>query len=567
MDIRRIFIFAGLALSSYMLFYTWEQDYGSAAKKAAATPQTQISESVAETASDSPVVADAADPALAAEGSADVPDVADASEQPVIPAAGGEVSTAADQLVTVETDTLKVIIDLKGGQIIDARLKNYSESLDNPDVPFALLETSMVRNYVAQSGLLGPDGVDKNGGATYTAEQSSYSLGDSDSLQVVLSTSTDKADVKKIFTFHRGLYLTDVNYRVTNKSSEPWKGVFYAQLKRDGSDDPSKSSSLGMAAYLGAALTTSDERYMKVTFDDLEEEPYKSVETGGWAAILQHYFVAAWVPPQDQQHTYNGRYVKGNYIFGFYDNTVTVMPGETVNMGAQLYTGPKIQDRLEEIAKNLNLVVDYGILWWLAQPLFWVLTWFHGMAGNWGVAIILLVVTIKLVFFKLNTVSYRSTYKMRQLAPKIQALKDKYGDNREKLGQETMKLYKTENVNMLGGCLPMLIQMPVFIALYWVLSESVELRQAPFFLWIHDLSLKDPYFILPLLMGASMFIQFKFSPTPPDPMQARVMQLMPIMMTVFFLWFPAGLVLYWVVNNVLTITQQYIVNKQLEKAS
>ncbi len=563
MDIRRIFIFAGLALSSYMLFYTWEQDYGSSAKKTSAAPQTVVSE----TLTDSPIVTDAADPAVNAETSADVPDVTDASEQPVIPAAGGEVSSAADKLVSVETDTLKVVIDLKGGQIIDARLKKYSESLDNPDVPFALLETSQVRNYVAQSGLLGPDGVDKNGGAVYTAEQSSYSLGDQDSLQVVLSTSTDKADVKKIFTFHRGLYLTDVNYRVTNTSSDPWKGVFYAQLKRDGSDDPSKSSSLGMAAYLGAALTTSEERYVKVGFDDLEEEAYKSVETGGWAAILQHYFVAAWVPPQDQQHTYNGRYVKGNYIFGFYDNTVTVMPGETAIMGAQLYTGPKIQDRLEEIAKNLNLVVDYGILWWLAQPLFWVLTWFYGMAGNWGVAIILLVVTIKLVFFKLNTMSYRSNFKMRQAAPKMQALKERYGDNREKLGQEMMKLYKSEDINLLGGCLPMLIQMPVFIALYWVLSESVELRQAPFFLWIHDLSLKDPFFILPLLMGATMFIQFKYlQATPQDPMQARVMQMMPFMMTIFFLWFPAGLVLYWVVNNLLTITQQYLVNKQLEKA-
>ena len=560
MDIRRIFIFAGLALSSYMLFYTWDQDYGSAAKKASSAPETVVTE----TASDSPVVTDA--DAAVSPMSGDVPDVTDVNEQPQIPASDSQTSAVSGQLVKVETDTLKVVIDLKGGQIIDARLKQYPESLDHPDVPFALLETSQIRNYVAQSGLLGPDGVDKNGGALYTAEQTEYSLGDDDTLQVVLTTSTDKADVKKIYTFHRGQYLTDVNYRVTNKSQEPWKGVFYAQLKRDGSDDPSKSSSLGMAAYLGAALTTSDERYLKVTFDDLEEGPYKSVETGGWAAILQHYFVAAWVPPQDQQHTYNGRYVKGNYIFGYYDNTVTVLPGETAIMGAQLYTGPKIQDRLEEIAKNLNLVVDYGILWWLAQPLFWVLTWFHGLSGNWGVAIILLVVSLKLVFFKLNSMSYRSTANMRKAAPKMQALKDKYGDNREKLGQEMMKLYKSENINLLGGCLPMLIQMPVFIALYWVLSESVELRQAPFFLWIHDLSLKDPYFILPLLMGASMFIQFKFQPTPPDPMQARVMQMMPWMMTIFFLWFPAGLVLYWVVNNVLTIAQQYVIIKQVEKS-
>ena len=321
-----------------------------------------------------------------------------------------------------------------------------------------------------------------------------------------------------------------------------------------------------MQAYLGAALTTSEERYQKVSFDDLEEGKFKSVEEGGWAAILQHYFVSAWIPAQDQQHTYNGRYVKGNYIFGFYDNSVSVAPGETATMGAQLYTGPKIQERLEEIAPNLNLVIDYGILWWVAQPLFWLLDNIHDFVGNWGVAIILLTVLIKLVFFKLSAMSYRSMANMRKVAPKMAEIKERYGDNREKLGQEMMKLYKTEKINPLSGCLPILVQMPVFIALYWVLMESVELRQAPFFLWIEDLSIKDPLFILPLLMGASMFIQFKLNPTPPDPMQARVMQLMPVIFTVFFLWFPAGLVLYWVVNNVLSIAQQYVITKQIEKS-
>ena len=559
MDIRRIIIFAGLALSSYMLFYTWEQDYGSSAKKQAEAPATVMTEMP----SDTPNVTNAS--VISADN--DAPDVTNVNEQPVLPAADGEVSAVADKLVRVETDTLNMVIDLKGGQIIDARLRQYSESLDNPDVPFALLETSQVRQYIAQSGVLGPDGIDKNGGALYTAQQSEYRLGDRDQMEVVLTTETDKALVKKVFTFERGKYLTDVSYRVTNRSDQPWRGVFYAQLKRDASDDPSKTNSLGMAAYLGAALTTRDERYLKVTFDDLEDEPFKSVEVGGWAAILQHYFVAAWIPPQDQQHTYNGRYVNGNYIFGYYDNAVTVMPGETAILGAQLYTGPKIQDRLEEIADNLNLVVDYGILWWLAQPLFWVLDWLHSMVGNWGVAIILLTLLIKMVFFKLSAMSMRSMANMRKVAPKIQAIKDRHGDNREKLSQEMMKLYKTEKINPVAGCLPMLIQMPVFIALYWVLSESVELRQAPFFLWITDLSLKDPYFILPLLMGLSMFVQFKFQPTPPDPMQARVLQMMPFMMTIFFLWFPAGLVLYWVVNNIITIAQQYVINKQIEKSS
>ena len=461
-------------------------------------------------------------------------------------------------------------------------MPKYPKSNDQKDVPFTLLDNSNVRTYVAQSGLIGRDGVDKDSGALYSSVSTNYVLEEGeDVLKVVLSTQTDKAQVEKIFTFKRGEYLMDVRYKVRNISQEPWQGVFYAQLKRDNSDDPSKTSSMGMAAYLGAALTTKEERYMKVSFDDLEDERFKTVEEGGWAAILQHYFVSAWIPAQDQQHTYNGRYVKGNYVFGFYDNAVSVAPGETATMGAQLYTGPKIQDRLEDIAPNLNLVVDYGILWWVAQPLFAVLSFiqsgeinFFGMdvdlgggVGNWGIAIILLTVLIKLAFFKLSAMSYRSMANMRKVAPKMAEIKERFGDNREKLGQEMMKLYKEEKINPLSGCLPILVQMPVFIALYWVLMESVELRQAPFYLWIEDMSIKDPFFILPLLMGASMFLQMKLNPTPPDPMQARVMQMMPVVFTVFFLWFPAGLVLYWVVNNILSISQQYVITKQIEKST
>jgi len=282
--------------------------------------------------------------------------------------------------------------------------------------------------------------------------------------------------------------------------------------------------------------------------------------------VLQHYFLAAWVPAQDQPHTYNGRVVKGNNVFGFYSGATTVAPGSVGEVGASLYVGPKTQDRLADIAEHLDLTIDYGWLWWVAQPLFWLLDFIHGFVGNWGVAIIFLTILIKLAFFKLSATSYRSMANMRKVAPKMQEIKEKYGDNREKLGQEMMKLYKEEKINPLGGCLPILVQMPVFIALYWVLMESVELRQAPFFLWIEDMSVMDPYFILPLIMGASMFIQMKLNPTPPDPMQARVMQFMPIIFTIFFLWFPAGLVLYWVVNNILSIAQQYVITKQIENS-
>ena len=569
MDIRRLVIYAGLAISSYMLILAWNQDYGT---ENVTTPVAETSnESAPNFGSDTPDTSDAVD--------ADVPDV---SDQPAVSAADmPEVAAPTGDVITVQTDVLNVEINPKGGQVVSVRLPQYSKSIKQKDVPFTLLENSNTRLFIAQSGLVGRDGIDKNNGALYSTENTEYTLNEGeDTLEVVLTHQSEKAYVEKIFTFTRGEYLMDVRYKVRNISQEPWQGAFYAQLKRDGSDDPSQSSSMGMQAYLGAALTTSEERYQKVGFDDLEEGKFKSVEEGGWAAILQHYFVSAWIPAQDQQHTYNGRYVKGNYIFGFYDNSVSVAPGETATMGAQLYTGPKIQDRLEEIAPNLNLVIDYGILWWVAQPLFGLLNFIQsgeidflgleidlgGGVGNWGVAIILLTVLIKLAFFKLSAMSYRSMANMRKVAPKMAEIKERYGDNREKLGQEMMKLYKTEKINPLSGCLPILVQMPVFIALYWVLMESVELRQAPFFLWIEDLSIKDPLFILPLLMGASMFIQFKLNPTPPDPMQARVMQLMPVIFTVFFLWFPAGLVLYWVVNNVLSIAQQYVITKQIEKS-
>lgn len=569
MDIRRLVIYAGLAISSYMLILAWNQDYGT---ENVTTPVAETSnESAPDFGSDTPDTSDAVD--------ADVPDV---SDQPAVSAADmPEVAAPTGDVITVQTDVLSVEINPKGGQVVSVRLPEYSKSIKQKDVPFTLLENSNTRLFIAQSGLVGRDGIDKNNGALYSTENTEYKLNEGeDTLEVVLIHQSEKAYVEKIFTFTRGEYLMDVRYKVRNISQEPWQGAFYAQLKRDGSDDPSQSSSMGMQAYLGAALTTSEERYQKVSFDDLEEGKFKSVEEGGWAAILQHYFVSAWIPAQDQQHTYNGRYVKGNYIFGFYDNSVSVAPGETATMGAQLYTGPKIQDRLEEIAPNLNLVIDYGILWWVAQPLFGLLNFIQsgeidflgleidlgGGVGNWGVAIILLTVLIKLAFFKLSAMSYRSMANMRKVAPKMAEIKERYGDNREKLGQEMMKLYKTEKINPLSGCLPILVQMPVFIALYWVLMESVELRQAPFFLWIEDLSIKDPLFILPLLMGASMFIQFKLNPTPPDPMQARVMQLMPVIFTVFFLWFPAGLVLYWVVNNVLSIAQQYVITKQIEKS-
>jgi YidC/Oxa1 family membrane protein insertase len=554
MDIRRLAIFIGLAVSTYFLIYTWNQDYGQKNLNNAPIASAEVTQ-----ASDAPQTTDVNETPVVGTG-----------DQPIVDAPVTDVSVSAEptgELITVTTDVLQVKIDPRGGEVTEVLLPAYPLSIDQQDVPFVLLEKNQRRTYVAQSGLVGKDGIDKAGPALYSAAQTTYTLSDDQQvITVVLTHVSDKAKIEKIYTFRRGDYLMDMNYRITNTSDSEWQGAFYAQLKRDGSSDPSASSAMGMQAYLGAALTTKENRYEKVTYDDLESEAYKNQQEGGWAAMLQHYFLSAWVPPQDTIHTYNGRFVKGNYIFGFYDQPLVVAAGSVGETGASLYVGPKDQDKLEKIAPHLELTVDYGWLWWIAQPLFFLLTFFHGIVGNWGVAIILLTLCVKILFFYPSAMSYRSMANMRKVGPKMQQIKEQYGDNREKLGQEMMALYKKEKINPLGGCLPMLIQMPVFISLYWVLMESVELRQAPFALWITDMSVMDPYFILPLLMGASMFVQMRLNPTPPDPMQARVMQFMPVMMTVFFLWFPAGLVLYWVVNNLLSIAQQYVITKQIENS-
>lgn len=556
MDIRRTVIFIGLAITSYLLILAWSNDYGQ-------KPQNSGTVSVESNATDTVFN--------------DVPDTSDAhnaqpsiNESPTLEI--GETAAVekinSSQIIKINTDVLEVSIDLKGGEVISVKLPEYPASIEQKDVPFNLMGSSSEMTYTAQSGLLGRDGIDAKSPAIYSAQQNIYQLADGEEeLTVVLTAVDDKSEVEKIFTFRRADYLIDVNYKIHNISEEPWQGVFYAQLKRDNSADPSAGSSMGMAAYLGAALTTKDSRYQKVKFSDLEKKGYKSVETGGWAAMLQHYFLSAWIPAdQEAQYTYNGRANKGNNFFGFYSAPKTIEPGATTEIGASLYVGPKIQKRLAEISPHLNLTVDYGWLWWIAQPLFWLLTFYQGIVGNWGVSIILLTISIKILFFKPSAMSYRSMANMRKVAPKMQEIKETYADNREKLGQEMMKLYKEEKINPLGGCLPILIQMPVFIALYWMIMESVELRQAPFFLWITDMSVMDPYFILPLIMGASMFFQMKLNPTPPDPMQARVMQFMPVVFTIFFLWFPAGLVLYWVVNNLLSIAQQYVITKQIENS-
>ena len=470
--------------------------------------------------------------------------------------------------IRVTTDSLILDIDTKGGDIIYSALPKYFAKIDTPDIPFTLLEQSSFRTYIAQSGLIGTNGIDTSKGrAQYSSTTTEYIMVDGqDELVVDLTFVGDNAiNIIKRFRFYRGEYLVDVEYIIQNNSNALWTGGMFGQIKRDNSPDPSaENSGIGMAPYIGTAINLPDEPYKKISFDDIAEEKFKQKIDGGWIAMLQHYFVSAWIPDPTKAHTYSTLISNDqSNIIRFTSPQVQVNPGQEVTITSQFYTGPKDQYRLEEISPGLELTVDYGWLWWVAQPLFWLLNKLYSYLGNWGFAIIAVTMLVKAGFYQLNAKAYTSMANMRKVQPKLVEIRERYADDRQKQSMEMMNLYKKEKINPLGGCLPIVVQMPVFIALYWVLMESVELRHAPFILYIHDLSVMDPYFILPLIMGASMFIQQKLNPPPPDPMQAKIMQWMPVMFTFFFLFFPAGLVLYWVVNNTLSIIQQYIITKRI----
>ena len=551
MDIQRSILIVALAIVSYLMVLKWNQDYG----------QPQLPPQA---------ITNSAAPALPAgnvqgKASADVPSASTQQNEPA-----SQAAVASRGLIQVETDVLKLAIDPQGGDVVQLGLPKYPRSLDNRDVPFTLFDNGSERTYIAQSGLVG-DGPDAraSGRPLYASDKSQYRLADGqDQLVVELKFSDNGVDYVKRFSFKRGDYDFAVDYRIANHSDKPWSGNLFAQLKRDASDDPSKASASSMSTYLGAALWTPDTPYKKVSMKDMESKPLRESVQGGWIAWLQHYFVTAWIPAKDSANQVSTRKdSQGNYIIGFVGPQLSIAAGASAETGATLYAGPKIQGKLKELSPGLELTVDYGILWFIAQPIFWLLQVIHKLIGNWGWSIIALTVLIKLAFFPLSAASYKSMARMRAVAPKLQALKEQYADDRQKLSQGMMELYKKEKINPLGGCLPILVQMPVFLALYWTLLESVEIRQAPWLGWIVDLSIKDPFFILPIVMGATMFLQQTLNPTPPDPMQAKVMKLMPIIFTFFFLWFPAGLVLYWVVNNCLSIAQQWYITRQIEQAA
>ena len=552
MDNTRLFLFAALAFVGMLLWQQWQLDYG---------PQPVNNSEVSSVA----------EPGNAGDSSAnivDLPDQADGLAVDSSSTAETTVTTALGRLITVETDVISAVIDSKGGVVRSLKLKKYPVSLELPDQGLELIHSDPDSIHVLQSGLRNRSNSAPTHHSIYQTTNTEYSLQDGDdSLIVPFLWEQDGIKVIKTYEFKRGDYLIDVKHRVENNSIEDWQGSQYRQIQRT---RPLTQSRI-LITYTGAVYYNEEVKYEKVDFDDMEDSQLKLNSQGGWIAMLQHYFLTAWIPPQDGSNLVysiaNTSRQPATYTIGMRSENAVVSPGNSTEFTSQVFVGPKLVKRLEEITPGLELTVDYGVLTFLSKPLYWLLSFYQSYVGNWGLAIILLTMTIKAVFYKLSETSYRSMAKMRKVGPRLKTLKERYGSDRQKMNAAMMELYKTEKINPMGGCLPILVQIPVFIALYWALLETVDLRQAPFILWIHDLSVMDPYYVLPVIMGISMLIQQKLNPTPPDPIQAKVMMALPFVFTFFFAFFPAGLVLYWVVNNILSITQQWIITKRIDAGS
>ncbi|MCU7795841.1 MAG: membrane protein insertase YidC [Candidatus Thiodiazotropha sp. (ex Semelilucina semeliformis)] len=553
MDNLRLILFFTLAFLGLMIYQAWQQDYGVSAPTASKQQESGVTEQTA-----------------VSQEAAGVPNVEVTTEAQAAgtPEVGGQSSVGqVGQIVHVETDLLKLEISTKGGTVSRAYLLDYPTALDQPESKVELLSPNSPDIYIAQSGLIGSE---QSKAPTheeiYQAKAGNYVLGEGvDEIEIPLVwQSGDGITVTKYFTLRRGSYLIKVRHEIDNQSSQRWAVRDYGQLQR--MEPQGDSSGFTTYTYTGGVYYNPTDKYEKVDFEDMAEKSLNVDSDTGWLAMIEHYFLSAWVPPKEQvDHYYTNALPGSKYLIGSYSPTATIEPGSQQVMTRQLYIGPKLQDQLEVIAQGLELTVDYGWLTVLAKPIFWLLKTIHDFVGNWGWAIIILTLLIKAAFYKLSETSYKSMANMRKFTPRMQALKDRYGDDKARLNQAMMEMYKKEKINPLGGCLPILVQIPVFIALYWVLLESVELRQAPWILWISSLSEKDPYFILPLIMGVSMFVQQKLNPAPPDPMQAKIMMSLPFVFTVFFAFFPAGLVLYWVVNNLVSILQQWYITQKIEK--
>ena len=558
MDIKRNLLLVALAVVSYLMLLAWNEDYP------------------AEIASDIPA---AADPAL--QVLPEIPTETRAAEDTDLPGVpvGDNTAEAAvveavqeapeSRFITVTSPYQVVTIDLVGGDIVGLALPEFPVSLETPDTPFPLLRQDAGMVYVAQSGLIGRDGpdADSNGRPFYRSTQTDYIISGTDQA-VDLFFQNAGVEVTKRYLFSEDDYLIKVQYLVNNTSDTAWQANMFGQIKRDDSPDPSDTGSFSLRTFLGAAINTEDDPYVKHELEDIDDGLEPVENTGGWIAFSQHYFVSAWVPSADMNNTYTmRRNNQGDYLLTFVNPAISVAPGTNATVEAGFWAGPKDQYRLEEISPDLELTIDYGRFYFIAAPIFWLLTQINDAIGNYGVSILLLTLVIKIILYPLSAKSLKSMAKMRRLAPKINELKDRYGEDKQKFMQAQMELWKKEQVNPFGGCMPMLLQMPVFLGIFWVLNESVELRQAAFILWYDDLSKMDPYFLLPLLMGAAMFVQQLLTPMQTaDPAQAKMLKFMPVIFTVFFLWFPAGLVLYYTANSVLSILQQWVITKQVEKS-
>ncbi|MBS0347553.1 MAG: membrane protein insertase YidC [Proteobacteria bacterium] len=481
-----------------------------------------------------------------------------------VPGQAAVAAAAPAEIATVRTDLLVAEISSQGGDIIRLELTQHKATEDQAR-NYVLFDNGEKHNYAAQTGLIG-NGL-PNHKTLFTLSSKNVALKDGEdavTLRLDAAPTADGVKVSKLITFHRGSYVADVSYEIANGSAAPLAPHAYFQFTRDGKP-AEQPGGFGVQTFTGPAFYTETEKYQKVKFEDIADKKAKFVTkaSDGWAAMVQHYFVAGWAPKEGEREFFANQISSDLYSAGVIVPVASIAPGQTGKLSVPLYAGPQEQSRLDQFAKGFDLVVDYGWLTIIAAPLFWVLQWFHKLTGNWGWAIILVTIGLKAIFFPLSAASYKSMAKMKTLGPRLQRLKEQHGDDKMKLQQAMMDLYKREKVNPLGGCLPILIQIPVFIALYWVLLGVVEMRGAPWLGWIHDLSVKDPFYILPLIMGATSLIQTRLNPAPPDPIQAKVMMLMPILFTFMFLWFPAGLVLYWVVNNSLSIAQQWQINRMI----
>jgi YidC/Oxa1 family membrane protein insertase len=557
-NFQRYIIWGLLAAVGYLMLIQWQKDYGKAT-----TINLPISTSTTQQTTNSPSE-------VSTEKQTKNEDIPELIITPKEKERTIQTTENTNRLIFVKTENMNLTIDLIGGDIVVSDLSQYSVDVETPENKVKILQNDETRTYIAQSGIIGTDGPDANpsGRPLYKTEYINYEKPEGENEFRVPLYFQDEFGLKttKTFIFKKDSYAVDIEYEIENQSAQQKTGSLFAQIKRDNTIDPLADTSIfAMKPFLGVAFWAPEKKYNKISIEDIKEEPIKITHQGGWLAFVQHYFISAWIAPKETNNTFTTRVNSNNEnIVGFTTAAFTIEAGQTKKLNYTFYVGPKNQEKLKEISDGLDLTVDYGWLWMIAQAIFAVLIFIQKYVGNWGWSIVLLTCTVKLLFFPLNQYAFKSMANLRKLQPKMQKLKEQFGDDRQKLSQATMEMYRKEKINPLGSCLPMLIQMPVFIALYWVLSESVEIRHAEFIGWIKDLSIMDPYFVLPGLMAITMVIQQKLSPMVfQDPMQEKVMKYMPIMFAVFFLFFPAGLVLYWLVNNILTIAQQWVINRSI----